>query len=753
VPNLKFISLNVARINRLRRKPAREIVTYFIKRFRIGLLHAEDKVRIRFCETKINDKTLFEKIDFLTADLSFTGKELCDNNVGEAKANLITHMRLRMKPFFFYDKGNKDKLLVMIDQDFPESKEETLQSADAVLNHYFRLLGQDVKFGKEIDWHFAGSGRSWPLSFSPDIDYMSSRRLGDIKVPWELNRNQHFVVLGKAYWFTGDEKYAEEFVEQLRSWIDSNPYKLGINWMEGIETSIRLISWSFAYYFFIDSPIFEKTHIDFLKSVYQQTKFIERHLSDKWQINNNHLIAEASGLVIIGVLFPEFKEAPSWRKKGLKILEEELKSQILPDGFTWEYSIGYQKFITNFVILVCALLKRNNIDVPEPILKTLTNMIDFLQKVAKHDEMIPLIGDDDDGHAFKLTEEKYEDASSTIELGSYLIGENRLPGKKSEEALWLLSQKTLTNETDNEVWQDSRFFKNSGLFVFRDKEMFSLLTAGPQNARYLRAPHRHLDELSIVLEAYNTNFVIDSGTFTYSGDFKWRKKFKGRRAHNASIIDDMEPVKIDGAFELPITSTSRVFDTLIGKAFDWGSASYNGYKDMVHFRQLFFVKSNYWLIIDLFDGKGQHNYDLLFHFDSGINIDFDKEKNIVASGKNSSLKIVPLFATELKSEIEKEVISPRYGVLSEAFVLKFRQTGVSPKMFATLLFPFKHGSSEELVSKHITGTLVSHLCGLSKEKEKELAEIRVDIGGYSDYFTFPRSPSNLIQGSYFRRSN
>ena len=33
-----------------------------------------------------------------------------------------------------------------------------------------------------------------------------ARAGGDIKGPWEVGRCQHFVVLGQAYWLTGDER-------------------------------------------------------------------------------------------------------------------------------------------------------------------------------------------------------------------------------------------------------------------------------------------------------------------------------------------------------------------------------------------------------------------------------------------------------------------------------------------------------------------------------------------------------------------
>ena len=52
----------------------------------------------------------------------------------------------------------------------------------------------------------------------------------DVKVPWELSRFQHLNILGQAYVLTRDNKYAEEFADQITDWIKNNPVCFGVNW-------------------------------------------------------------------------------------------------------------------------------------------------------------------------------------------------------------------------------------------------------------------------------------------------------------------------------------------------------------------------------------------------------------------------------------------------------------------------------------------------------------------------------------------
>ena len=43
------------------------------------------------------------------------------------------------------------------------------------------------------------------------------------------------MILGRAYWLSGDEKYSAVFAQHLDSWMDRIPPKLGINWASSLE--------------------------------------------------------------------------------------------------------------------------------------------------------------------------------------------------------------------------------------------------------------------------------------------------------------------------------------------------------------------------------------------------------------------------------------------------------------------------------------------------------------------------------------
>ena len=67
---------------------------------------------------------------------------------------------------------------------------------------------------------------------------------------WELNRHQHWLALGRAYWLTGDRRYRAVFVAELESWLAANPPLTGINWASMLELGFRALSWTWALEFF-----------------------------------------------------------------------------------------------------------------------------------------------------------------------------------------------------------------------------------------------------------------------------------------------------------------------------------------------------------------------------------------------------------------------------------------------------------------------------------------------------------------------
>lgn len=103
------------------------------------------------------------------------------------------------------DARRRDEYVAGYRARFPQAVTAELAEADRLLAHRFEFLGFESQHGATVDWsRDPVSGRDWPRGFSPSIPYRGADRLGDIKLPWELAKQQYFFTLGKAYWLTGD---------------------------------------------------------------------------------------------------------------------------------------------------------------------------------------------------------------------------------------------------------------------------------------------------------------------------------------------------------------------------------------------------------------------------------------------------------------------------------------------------------------------------------------------------------------------
>src|SRR5918999_992362 len=130
------------------------------------------------------------------------------------------------------DASRKSALTLRYRELFPESVDRELAEARRLAAHSFSFLAHTVQHGEFVAWlRDPVSGRDWSRGYSPGIAYRGPQRLGDIKLPWELNKHQYFFTLGKASWLSGESWGSTEIVRQILHWIEDNPFNRGINWI------------------------------------------------------------------------------------------------------------------------------------------------------------------------------------------------------------------------------------------------------------------------------------------------------------------------------------------------------------------------------------------------------------------------------------------------------------------------------------------------------------------------------------------
>lgn len=614
----------------------------------------------------VYNRLILKKKNYLfMSDSDFVkGKLNINLDIGSNIYTLVSQLlALKDKNLFFFNTDNyrlkKDYL-----SNYAEQVEETIENANKYLNHEFSFLGRQFKFDDKVNYHY-GFGQSPPSNqYFSDINYFIPS--WDVKITWELNRQQHLPILAKAYFITSDEKYAKEVCKQIEQWIEQNPYLLGVNWVEGIEASIRMYSWIFAYNYIRNSKsLTPEINLKILKHIYLHGKFIKTFLSDKWIINGNHLLAELSGLLLIGITFPEFKESKEWVSFALKKLESEISTQIFDDGAIWEHSTGYHKFVTEMILYPVILLKKNGYKIPEIILRKLEKMLHFLDSIAMSNGKIPLIGDEDQGFFLKLNSSEYDDVRDILACGNILLNQEKL-NNKSELAFWLFNGLvTISNKNEN-AQKDLKVFKDSGYCLFKSPEDYLLLTTSSQHTKYLHAAHRHLDLLSFVFECKGEYFIVDNGTYIYNGDKENRDLFRSLWMHNTLFIDEKNPCVL-GPFEMQPRPCARILNYGKTNSGFYVNVCSAAYYPLLHNRSIIQTADGY-IVYDNLMSNSSHLYNSYIHLHPHLEINIIDRYNVELI--KNSVKIYIHSLNEIN--VIESKFSSKYGVYTNSKSLRIK---------------------------------------------------------------------------------
>ena len=194
---------------------------------------------------------------------------------------------------------NRTAIVAAIGSAFPESAGDAVTRGDRILGGEYDLLGyRGLRFSSDpavVDWHYDPvHDRRPPRAFWSTVPYLDSA-CGDHKIIWELNRHQHWLALGRAFWLTGDRRYRNRFIAELTSWLDANPPLVGINWASMLELGLRSLSWMWALHFFSDPAADDESPwtVDLLAALDRPLNQIERNLS---HFSRTHLIGEAGAM-------------------------------------------------------------------------------------------------------------------------------------------------------------------------------------------------------------------------------------------------------------------------------------------------------------------------------------------------------------------------------------------------------------------------------------------------------------------------
>ena len=628
---------------------------------------------------------------------------------GDVGDRLREHFATRQVPAFFAGVRDGSSAAELRTPRWATARAQLMAAADAVVAGRFALLGhEELSFGTPIDWHLDPvSNTRAPRRHWSRIQYLDAAVVGDHKVIWEINRHQHFLILGRAYQVSGRAEYAECFVAHLSSWMDANPPKHGVNWASSLEVAYRAIAWVWAIELFRGATQLAPDVVKrMLKYLYIHGRHLERYLSTYFS-PNTHLTGEALGLLYLGRLLPEFHRAAQWRRVGWCILERELPRQVHSDGVYFEQASYYHRYTVDIYLHALLLTARNAGVVPSAMRERLVLATGYLADLTRPDGSMPIIGDDDGGSLVVLENRPFADVRSTLTTASVVLGcpvYAAVAGAVTEEVLWLLgpegartAESSLGAPPPDHL---SKLFATGGYAVMRDgwgpEAMHAVIDCGPLGS--MNCGHAHSDALSIEIAAGGCSFVVDPGTYTYTSSAADRNFFRHSAAHNTVTIDGQSASVPDGPFSWLFRADARVDGWWSGSVVDRFVGSHAGFQRLsdpaTHRRSVYFVRGEYWVIVDTILSVGTHESTAHFHMASGSRVTQATARSgwIDAACADGRSQLFFAVAGDVDSlEWGDDWVSPSYGSRTRAPYARVTSRGQGRRDLVTVLCPASAG--------------------------------------------------------------
>jgi hypothetical protein len=491
----------------------------------------------------------------------------------------------------------------------PWNPQLAVDEAERILNGEFKYFAHNfVQTGFPPDWHRDPiSGKK--LDSKKHWSEISDEGELDIKFIWEASRFGMVYTLVRAYASAQDEKFAEAFWTLIESWAESNPPNTGPNWMDGQEAALRLMAWTFGYYQFSPSSTPERI-AQFTVMIAVHAERIYKNIDYAISTHSNHTISEAFGLWLVGLLFPELKDAENYLKLGRRLLEQEAAAQIFPDGSYSMHSLNYHRFVLHIYLCMIRLGELNQSPVPNLIYQRVSASIDFLsQLIDPETGQMPLYGSNDGALVLPLNACDFTDYRPLLQLGSYVIKKQFLfePGPWDEDLFWFYGITALSPNPSTLPRQaiNKTSFPNGGIYLLRSTNSKAMIRCTD-----FRSRPSHADQLHVDLWLDGKNIACDAGTYLYSGEGIWRNGLAHTSAHNTVIVDNQDQMKMLTRF----TWTNWSKGSVLRREGNTFQGKHDGYKRLAdsvsHKRTVLSLGEDRWLVVDYLIGRQNHHYAL-----------------------------------------------------------------------------------------------------------------------------------------------
>lgn len=500
--------------------------------------------------------------------------------------------------------------LTLVDFLSTKDKDEILNTADKAIKGKIKMFENwYADYGNPINWHYNPVSKEYSPKNEHWIDIEElGDDFGDVKYIWEVSRFSQTFYFIRAYTLTNDEKYVKAFWKQVETWMDNNPAEMGVNWKCGQEITFRTIAWIFGLYSFKDSKhSTDERIIKLFKYIYYNVRHVEKNFEFALKaVKNNHAVSEAAGMFTAGVLFPFFKDAERWRKKGKRYLEELVDRQIYADGTYKQYSTNYNRLVLEVYSFALRLAELNDIEFKEETKNKLLKSVNYLYQIQDNTTgRVPNFGSNDGALLFSLSNSDYLDYKPQLNLLYYILTKKKLYkiGKHEEELFWFYDINVLNSEV-SKINKKSMEFNIGGYYLLRNKDSHAMIRCGDFQDRPAHSDLLHLD-----LWWKGNNILTDAGTYSYNPEEKFQNYFIQTSSHNTVTVNNKNQMKKGPRFLWFDWTKSTKKEFVINNKFKYFEGEHYGYNSITH-RRAVYNKNDIYIIVDDIFGDNNNLFNL-----------------------------------------------------------------------------------------------------------------------------------------------
>ncbi len=363
----------------------------------------------------------------------------------------------------------------------------------------------------------------------------------DVKYIWEPARFNWAITLSKAYFFSGDERYAAAFWQYFAQFTQANPVNRGPNWTSAQEVSMRMQALIISAHLLMGAAESTASRMQTLcASVADHAQRIPPTISYAKAQNNNHLLSEAVGLYAAALFLSSHPKSGRWREKGLRWFNQGIETQVDSDGTYAQHSSNYHRMLLALALWMQLFLEKENQVLEDAVLNKLAAATQWLAvRVDPNSGQVPNLGHNDGSNILPLSNADFNDYRPVLQAASraFRACPALPPGPWDDLCLWLdipiLSGNNPPPSSGSQLDQ---------LILADDQDWAAL------NAVQFHSRPAHADQLHVDIWHKGINIALDPGTFQYNAPPPWENALAVTKVHNTLTVNGQNQMTRAGKF-------------------------------------------------------------------------------------------------------------------------------------------------------------------------------------------------------------